>query len=68
VTTAYVDSSFVLGIAFAKTQATGLLRGADLWDVACALFVAGGTRREVAFLSRDRPQRLVATRLGFTTP
>jgi len=46
----------------------GRLRGADLWHVACALFVAAGTRSEIAFLSRDQPQRRVAKRLGFPTP
>jgi predicted nucleic acid-binding protein len=43
----------------------GRLRGADLWHVACALFVAGTARSELAFLSRDAAQRTVAKRLGF---
>jgi predicted nucleic acid-binding protein len=46
----------------------GHLRGADLWHLACALFVAGDARREVDFLSRDAPQRAIARRLGFRTP
>ena len=46
----------------------GHLRGADLWHVACALFVAGTARSEVAFLSRDAAQRTVAKRLGFPAP
>jgi predicted nucleic acid-binding protein len=46
----------------------GQLRGADLWHVACALFVAGAERTALAFLSRDEPQRRVARRLGFPTP
>ena len=46
----------------------GRLRGADLWHVACALFVAGPARAEIAFLSRDGAQRTVAKRLGFATP
>jgi predicted nucleic acid-binding protein len=46
----------------------GRLRGADLWHVACALFVAGAARHELAFLSRDTAQRAVARRLGFATP
>jgi predicted nucleic acid-binding protein len=47
----------------------GRLRGADLWHVACALFVAGAAARgELAFLSRDTAQRTVARRLGFATP
>lgn len=46
----------------------GRLRGADLWHVACALFVAGDARSDLAFLSRDAAQRAVAGRLGFPTP
>jgi hypothetical protein len=46
----------------------GRLRGADLWHVACALFVAGSARGDLAFLSRDAAQRTVAKRLGFPTP
>ena len=46
----------------------GRLRGADLWHVACALFVAGPARSDIAFLSRDATQRTVARRLGFSTP
>ncbi len=46
----------------------GQLRGADLWHLACALFVAGEARDELAFLSRDAAQRKVAGRLGFATP
>lgn len=44
------------------------LRGADVWHVACALFVAADTQSEIAFLSRDRSQRRVANHLGFQTP
>jgi predicted nucleic acid-binding protein len=46
----------------------GHLRGADLWHLACAMFVAGQARAEVAFLSRDQTQRRVARRLGFPAP
>jgi predicted nucleic acid-binding protein len=46
----------------------GRLRGADLWHVACALFVAGSARSDLAFLSRDAAQRTVVKRLGFPTP
>jgi predicted nucleic acid-binding protein len=46
----------------------GRLRGADLWHVACALFVAGPARSDLVFLSRDAAQRTVARRLGFRTP
>jgi len=46
----------------------GRLRGADLWHVANALFVAGEARGDLPFLSRDEAQRKVARRLGFPTP
>jgi predicted nucleic acid-binding protein len=46
----------------------GRLRGADLWHLACALYVAGEDRDDLAFLSRDAAQRDLATRLGFATP
>jgi len=46
----------------------GRLRGADLWHVACALFLAGPAREDLSFLSRDEAQRRVASRLGFPTP
>jgi predicted nucleic acid-binding protein len=48
--------------------AVGRVRGADLWQLACALFVAGPAREDMAFLSRDAPQRRLARRLGFRTP
>ena len=46
----------------------GHLRGADLWHLACALFLADTARSDLAFLSRDKEQRRVARRLGFPTP
>ena len=46
----------------------GYLRGADLWHLACALFLAGEDRSELVFLSCDTTQRRVARRLGFATP
>jgi hypothetical protein len=46
----------------------GYLRGADLWHLACALYVAGKAPRDFAFLSRDRAQRMIARRLGFAIP
>jgi predicted nucleic acid-binding protein len=46
----------------------GRLRGADLWHLACALYLAGGGRDALAFLSRDAPQRDLARRLGFSAP
>ena len=48
------------------TQAltAGYLRGADLWHVAAALFLAP-TPREIAFVTIDRRQGDVAKLLGF---
>lgn len=43
----------------------GRLRGADLWHVACALFVANGETGNVRFLTLDRDQDQAARRLGF---
>jgi predicted nucleic acid-binding protein len=48
--------------------AVGYLRGADLWHLACALFLADEDRSGLVFLSCDTTQRRVARRLGFTTP
>jgi len=45
----------------------GYLRGADLWHVACALYVWADVP-ELEFLTLDGPQRAVATTLGFSTP
>lgn len=46
----------------------GRLRGADLWHLACALYVAGDAREAMSFLSRDAPQRRLARALGFAVP
>lgn len=45
----------------------GYLRGADLWHVACACYLASSPR-DLAFLSLDDRQRAVASSLGFATP
>jgi predicted nucleic acid-binding protein len=42
----------------------GYLKGADLWHLACALFLAGKPQN-VTFASLDRRQRKVAEGLGF---
>ncbi len=44
----------------------GYLRGADLWHVACALFVEPSPR-ELEFITLDTQQRAVARELGFRT-
>lgn len=43
------------------------LRGADLWHVASALYLAE-VPADVAFLTLDQPQREAAAALGFATP
>jgi predicted nucleic acid-binding protein len=50
---------------FRKTLALGRLRGADLWHLACALFLAPEPR-SLSFVTVDPPQKEVARRLGFT--
>lgn len=49
---------------YERILAAGTLKGADLWHVACALFLAPEPK-ELAFLSLDRPQKAVARALGF---
>jgi hypothetical protein len=44
----------------------GRLRGADLWHVACALYL-DPTASELVFLTLDVPQQRVAAALGFRT-
>lgn len=46
-----------------KVLEAGYLRGADLWHVACALFLAGPA--DLTFLTLDKRQRATAERLGF---
>ena len=47
-----------------RTLAVGRLRGADLWHVATALYLAPDPA-EATFLTADRRQRDVAAALGF---
>lgn len=42
----------------------GRLHGADLWHVACALYLSPDPR-ELAFLTVDQKQAVVATSMGF---
>lgn len=46
--------------------AAGYLRGADLWHVACALYVTRAPG-DISFITLDERQRRVATALGFRT-
>jgi predicted nucleic acid-binding protein len=51
---------------FERITARGHLRGADLWHLACALFLVPDNS-DVAFLTLDRRQADVAAQLGFLT-
>jgi hypothetical protein len=48
-----------------RVLAAGSLRGADLWHLACAVYVSGNPE-ELAFVSLDQRQREVAKALGFS--
>ncbi len=48
-----------------EVLAAGYLRGADLWHVGCALFLADGKPSDLLFLTLDDRQRVVAKQLGF---
>ena len=48
----------------ARALAAGYLRGADLWHIATALYVAPRAE-EIGFITLDGPQRDVAAALGF---
>jgi hypothetical protein len=47
-----------------QALAVGYLRGADLWHVACALYLIE-TPGEISFITLDDRQRAVAQGLGF---
>ncbi len=49
-----------------RVLATGHLRGADLWHLACALYVAPEPA-DLIFETLDERQRQVAAKLGFAT-
>jgi hypothetical protein len=53
-----------LSVEITRVLAVGRLRGADLWHVACALYLAPDPTG-VAFLSLDGPQREIAATMGF---
>jgi hypothetical protein len=50
-----------------RVATLGGLRGADLWHVACALYL-DPTAGELAFVTLDLAQRRVAAAAGFATP
>jgi predicted nucleic acid-binding protein len=51
---------------FERVLESGYVRGADLWHLACALFVEPQPL-ELVFLTLDKRQRAVARSLGFPT-
>lgn len=53
-----------LGPEFTKVLEAGCLRGADLWHVATALYLAENPN-DVTFVTGDRRQEAVASALGF---
>jgi predicted nucleic acid-binding protein len=53
-----------LGEEMARALEAGKLRGADLWHLACALYL-DPTAKELSFLTLDGPQQRVAAALGF---
>jgi predicted nucleic acid-binding protein len=50
---------------FARIALEGYVKGADLWHLACALFLAPEPK-DLAFLTLDKRQDAVARKLGFT--
>ena len=53
-----------LGAEIRRVHSAGHVRGADLWHLACALFLAPNPK-DLAFLTLDQRQRDVAKNLGF---
>ena len=53
-----------LGPEFTRVLAHGYVRGADLWHLACALFLVNDPS-EIVFATLDRRQGEVAAALGF---
>ena len=53
-----------LGAEIERVLAGGYIRGADVWHLACALYVEPAPR-ELVFLTLDRAQGEAAARLGF---
>lgn len=51
---------------FARVTLAGYLKGADLWHLANALFLAPETK-ELVFLTLDARQKQIAAKLGFAS-
>lgn len=60
----WVWPSRPLTLEFERALSAGLLKGADLWHVACALYLEP-EGKGLAFITLDQRQREVAVRLGF---
>ena len=54
-----------LGAEYEVVLAKGLLKGADLWHLACALYIRKALP-DLAFLSLDQRQVAVGKKLGFS--
>jgi predicted nucleic acid-binding protein len=54
-----------LSAEIGRVLSAGRLRGADLWHLACALYLEPDPD-ELVFLTLDLPQRAAASRLGFS--
>ncbi len=52
---------------FDRVLAHGYVRGADLWHLACAIYLAGKPE-QIAFLTLDKRQRHIASAVGFKVP
>lgn len=53
-----------LSAEISEVLAAGYLRGADLWHLACALYLSPDPR-ELTFVTLDQDQAVVAAALGF---
>jgi predicted nucleic acid-binding protein len=51
---------------YGRALAAGYLRGADLWHIACAIYLAGDPSA-ISFVTLDKRQKTVAGKLGFDT-
>ncbi len=51
---------------FRAVLSYGYVKGADLWHIACALFLSPDPH-EITFLTLDRRQKQIAAGLGFPT-
>lgn len=61
---ALVSPDRPLSAELRQVAGAGYLKGADMWHVACALFLSPAPA-ELTFLTLDTPQRRVAHSLGF---